>query len=777
MLAIAYRLRSTVRSRFGATVALALVVATVCGAVLAVAAGAHRTTTAPDRFTKAFGGVPDAFVVQLQGGVPVTAEVAKLPAVESVHAYTFLFAILAPAGDASPVEALAFAGSPAGAGERLIAGRLPQPNASDEFVATTSFADTFHAKIGERFDLYAYTQAEVDAQQFGTRLPDSAPRPAVLVGIVDGPSALDDPSPYVMFSSVLLDPPTFAISQTQMAVTLRPGFDLASLRTQLDGVPGGQAMSVDKGQLISGTVRRAVSAQSQGLWIIVLVAGIAALAVLGQLISRHIRVTAADRERLSAIGFTRGQILVESLGRAAVPVVLGAVLASALAVVPSGIFPVGFVRRIEPDPGIHFDSLVVLTGALIFLLAFLAWTAAAIALDQRPAKVVRPSKLVESVAVHTSSVPAATGVRFAFTHRTGDRGSTSSPIVGMALIIGGLVASTVFGVSVIRLVDTPERYGSNYDYAVGDNGGGAMDQALADALDASPDVSGITLYGYGAARVGSATVQLVGMKPVRGGLLPELSAGRVPAGDDEIALGLVTARALGVDVGDSLTMVGASSTAVMRVTGIAIISGFGPVDGVGVGGVVTYAGLSKLDESTSLGTAAITVQHRDQGTLERVAALVGVRPGDIPTANNRPPAVANVARVRGTPFLLDALLGALAMLSVVHIMLTSLRRRRRDLAVLTALGADRGWLRRAVHWQASATIVLPIVIGVPLGIVAGRLVFSAFADSIGAADDASTPLLVLAAMAIGLLVLANIAAVPSWPRRSSRPADSLQAGR
>ena len=79
---------------------------------------------------------------------------------------------------------------------------------------------------------------------------------------------------------------------------------------------------------------------------------------------------------------------------------------------------------------------------------------------------------------------------------------------------------------------------------------------LVDRLKADANIVGLTLYAYGSAPVGATTVQLVGMQQVRGRLVPKVSEGRIPSSDDEIALGLVTARALGVEVGDSITMAG-----------------------------------------------------------------------------------------------------------------------------------------------------------------------------------------------------------------------------
>jgi predicted lysophospholipase L1 biosynthesis ABC-type transport system permease subunit len=141
----------------------------------------------------------------------------------------------------------------------------------------------------------------------------------------------------------------------------------------------------------------------------------------------------------------------------------------------------------------------------------------------------------------------------------------------------------------------------------------------------------------------------------------------------------------------------------------------------------------------------------------------------------RPPAIVNVSRVRGIPFVLAAVLAALSLLTVCHVMLTSMRSRRRDLAILRSLGADRGWITRAVHWQATVLTLLPVLVGIPVGVVIGRLVFVAFADSMGAVHDAAVPLLTIALGALALVALANaIAELVSRRTRRREPALLLQ---
>lgn len=146
-----------------------------------------------------------------------------------------------------------------------------------------------------------------------------------------------------------------------------------------------------------------------------------------------------------------------------------------------------------------------------------------------------------------------------------------------------------------------------------------------------------------------------------------------------------------------------------------------------------------------------------------------------PNLAYRPAAIANVSRVRAIPFVLASVLAALALLTVGHVMLTSMRSCRRDLAILRSLGADRGWITRAVHWQATARTALPVIVGTPAGVVTGRLVFVAFADSMGAVHDAAIPFLTIAIGAVAVVAVANgMAAMFSHRFRRREPALLLQ---
>jgi hypothetical protein len=195
---------------------------------------------------------------------------------------------------------------------------------------------------------------------------------------------------------------------------------------------------------------------------------------------------------------------------------------------------------------------------------------------------------------------------------------------------------------------------------------------------------------------------------------------------------------------------------------LAVVPSIGLNEGIGQDGLLTIEALALLNPTVAPGAAAIKLRSdAPGGAAARLARESGVSDAEIaagPPTGAPPAAIVNVARVRSIPFVLAALLAALAVLTVGHVMVTSIQNRRRDVAILRSLGADRRWISRAVHWQATAFTVLPVAIGVPLGLIIGRIVFRSFADSIGTLDDASIPLLLIAGMVVGLLLIANVAA-------------------
>ena len=76
---------------------------------------------------------------------------------------------------------------------------------------------------------------------------------------------------------------------------------------------------------------------------------------------------------------------------------------------------------------------------------------------------------------------------------------------------------------------------------------------------------------------------------------------------------------------------------------------------------------------------------------------------------------------------LAGLLATLALGTLAHALLTSIRRRRRELAVLKTLGFVGGQVRSAVRWQSLTMTGIAAVVGVPAGIASGRWLWLLFA--------------------------------------------------
>ena len=109
------------------------------------------------------------------------------------------------------------------------------------------------------------------------------------------------------------------------------------------------------------------------------------------------------------------------------------------------------------------------------------------------------------------------------------------------------------------------------------------------------------------------------------------------------------------------------------------------------------------------------------------------------TVPNLPSDVQSLERVRSTPLVLAGLLTVLIALTVVHALGAAVRSRRRDLAVLRTFGFTRRQVLAAVAVQATLIALVGLVIGVPVGIVVGRLAWSEVIDRFGGLVDLVTP--------------------------------------
>jgi hypothetical protein len=297
-----------------------------------------------------------------------------------------------------------------------------------------------------------------------------------------------------------------------------------------------------------------------------------------------------------------------------------------------------------------------------------------------------------------------------------------------------------------------------------------------------PLVSGYALGDFGQLAVNRQLVPAIGVDPVRGRGFVTLLAGRLPDSPGEIALGQQTLHASGASIGQQVRASVNGHARPMRVVGEVVLPAF------------TEGGSSATDlgQGAVVGTSLLSTPYPPTGCVHgltcysfillRYPAGTPLRAADAHleaafaqhgchlsqgcytlTADQRPSDIRDYSGVRDTPLLLGALLGLLAVGTLSHALLAGVRRRYRDLALLKTLGLLRGQLLRVVFWEASTLAGGALLVGLPLGVIAGRWAWVIFARSAGVAPQADVPVpLVLLAIPATVALANLIAAGPGW---------------
>jgi ABC-type lipoprotein release transport system permease subunit len=113
---------------------------------------------------------------------------------------------------------------------------------------------------------------------------------------------------------------------------------------------------------------------------------------------------------------------------------------------------------------------------------------------------------------------------------------------------------------------------------------------------------------------------------------------------------------------------------------------------------------------------------------------------------------------------------------VTHALVSSVRRRRGDLAVLKVLGLCPGRCRRRSPGQATAFAAMAVLVGLPLGVAVGRWAWLLVAGQLGVVPEPGVPPRQVLAVIAGALLAANlIAAAPGWVAGRLRPAVVLRS--
>jgi hypothetical protein len=696
----------------------------------------------------------------------------------------------------------------------MVAGRLPDERQPNEVAIDEELAARRQLGVGSIWHVAAYTTAQL--AQVGGESSTAPAGPTVdlrIVGIVRHPGDLlpivtDQDSQFLNHGELYLTPgfwrrygPNLAGHGVITGVILRRGAaDLPRLAADVRRVlgpqvwvgpvnPDGGATASTPGGTISG-LRRAIGLEAGALLAFAVLAAMAGLVLVGQTLGRQLALESAEYPTLRALGMSRGQLIGVALVRAALIGVGGAAVAVSVAVALSPLTPIGLARRAELDPGVAVDLTVLAPGALAVVglvaasSAVGAWRAsrggsgAPLGVVE-PAGPRRPSWVADALAAAGLPPTVVTGVRLALEP---GRGRTAVPvraaIVGAAAAVFAVTAAGVFGASLARLLTTPAAYGWTWDVSVGNFASSPEVRRAAQVLNATPGVDAYAAVFTGGVLVDGNNVEVLALESGKDVIPLRVLEGREPARPGEIAFGTATLRTLGKHLGDIVTIGLAADqpTQRLRVVGRLVVSA-GPLDpdiAPAKGAVVDFEVLRRLGSEFPPQSFLVRLDP----SSDRSRALSVLRQA-FPDTIVRPlphPDIDTIGRVGYLPGLLASLIALLALGTVTHALVSSVRRRRRDLAVLKTFGFVRGQVSAAVAWQATAFAVTATLVGLPLGIAVGRWAWRLVAVELGVVPEPAIPAGQLLVIATAAILAANLIGIgPGWVAGRLRPATVLRS--
>ena len=816
MSAVALWVRSVLRRRIGATIALAVLAGLSVGIVGAAFQAARRADGAVQRSTNRSrsydlvvqgcppeAGNPDdmSFTQLVERCVGneaarrfATEVVAPLPGVEG---WTTVGTLVVGVLDSSAkngwgrgvlVQAV---GSPdrVGAVERsiLVAGRFADQNAADEVVIGELAARAGHIHAGDKIRLASWKQEDLDAATAQGFAPQTDPFESRVVGIVRTGKDVQTAAGADLTGEYLPDglyagPGWVAAHGDGLAMY---GY---AVGVRLKDGPGGsktftaaikehsQGWSIAPSDTVNdfdvSSIERVVEAERQAVLISAAIGLIAVVVFVGLTLARQLRGELGEGAALSALGLTRGWLMVAGIIRALVVGLIATALAIATIITMSPVGPLGIARRLEYSHPIRFDWSVLGVVLVAVPVLFIAVAVVAAALAARSAR--RPVHVDRTA----STMPLGAVPRAALNFVRG--GSPRLAVAVGAVAVAGAIAAGALINSFDAVVRHPVNYGAWWDVAVGQYSDQSAAQVGIDTVSRNPNVADVAgfLEDSNTAKVDGAIVPYISLLPYRGHPETVMASGRAPARADEAALGAATARRLHKGIGDTIEITSAALSSLdkkVTITGIAVLND--PVTSTSNAGegVVLHPDVAMILDISQVSQSIVV---RFDPSVDRQAAIDSMFhdfPGSARLAQPQTD-LANLQRLRFAPWLIAALVGALALASLIHALVTLLQRHARDLAVLGALGLTKRQRRRVGVAAGLAIGIGCVVVGVPVGLVLGRWIWRVVTRRISIPSGPVMAWLpTVSAPLVALVIAAGVATVATaWVTRRS-PAVQLHS--
>ena len=826
-----YTLRATFERRVREYVVVVILVGLLGGLALAAVAGARRTQSSYASYLAStnpsdldvFAGFANPALGSSVGYDPGTAaRLARLPGVRDVQT------VVGFAGNIDQVQGLhphpvaggkpaVFEGSLDGEyttqdRATLVAGSWPDPTDAHQVMLNVGAAAEAGLHLGSTVTVSLNSDAQevlMSSPTGPSNLPPVKVARLTVVGLVTLPQDVDiDDYDSLGSGTILLTP-----ALTRQIAVCCATYSYAFMKLT-DGTAHVGAVEAEVSRLHLPTPNvggfqthapalaradRAIKPVSVSLGVFGALAAISLFLVGVQVFGRQLRRHATETAALRALGAGPGARTLDATLGLLGAVAVGGAAAVVVALALSPLFPLGPVRPVVPASlaadwtvlGLGFVVLVLVLGATA--LATAAHLDPSRVLVRRTRFVSRPAAAARLASEAGLGVPAVTGIRFATQPGELDPVPVRSAIVGAALAVVVILGTVVFGASLNNLVTHPALYGWNWNDALLSGFSGDEDlpaHQSATLLAHDPYVSAASGVYFAKARINGQLTGIMGATP-HAAVAPPILSGQGLGGSNQIVVGPATLQALGAHVGGTVVFTAPRSPTrrltVVGTTTLPAIMG----DGMGTGAIVDFRLIPPEVRNTQgnavPGPNAYLVRTTGPpaaalGSLDRIANVINNPNSPSPgsaggaVAALRPVEIVDSHSIVVIPGVLGAGLALGAAVALGITLVASVRRRRRDFAVLKTLGLSGRQLGGIVAWQSSVTVLIGTLVGVPLGIVVGHVLWNAFAEAIDAVPVTSVPVGSVVAIAVGAVVLANVvAAVPARLAARTRTAVLLRS--
>jgi hypothetical protein len=510
-----------------------------------------------------------------------------------------------------------------------------------------------------------------------------------------------------------------------------------------------------------------LNAQRTAFTVLAFVGVVGTLLAVGQAVSRRVRREADQLPVLAALGLTPRQRQV-AIGLApCAAAAIGFAAAPFMGYIVTPWAATGLARRLELGRPHVIDLAVMLSGAAVGIVAVaVAAYLAARRTDAQPRTPVPhpapirlpgPAGLFGGRVASGWSTPAARTV-------------ARSHVVGAAFAVAAITGVALWSGEARHLVSTPARYGVTWDAVIGQNEGNgaapdpkALDGATA-RLAANPGVgTTVARVVAGMYRGLGDETEILEIDGKNSTWWPPLISGRAPRADNEITVG---SGIPGAKVGDTVDI----GQRTMTVVGRHVVP---PLDNGSPGATVAMPS-GTANPSLSPAKDMLLVRLGHGATLADLQRIAGSAFVVFDSAESRPGDVSNLGRTAGV---IDVLLLACIGLGVAAFtngLVVATRSRRDDYETLRSLGARRRTLAGSVAWHGGLVAVIAALLGIPAGLILGRLVWRRTARVVNAVPDLWRWGIDAAAVAgttilVAGLVVAAAAAIPGRRPSVRRP--------